>query len=137
MKRITQSHIRAALYAHSLWLRSDGDAGRRLMLRRCIINRADLSGADMHHAVIESCILRLVDLSGAELHCARIVGCVLIECRLDGADLWMADLSGSDLRSCSMQGTVVDQIRSAGTLWGESLKDAVTLRQEILEDLPF
>jgi uncharacterized protein YjbI with pentapeptide repeats len=74
--------LKAILYAHKLWLESDGKKGERANLRRADLRVANLSGADLRRAY-----LRGADLSGANidysawpLWCGS--GCVKVDARI-------------------------------------------------------
>ena len=96
--------------AHQVWLRTDGDEGRRLDLRYVDLSGCDLSGADMRHA-----ILRGADLFDANLQNANLTGADMTGANMEGADLQDANLANADMRRANL--------RSAN-LYGADMRDA-------------
>jgi hypothetical protein len=78
---------------HGHWQRGKG--GKRLVLCRADISRADLSRADLSRANLSR-----ADLSGANLYRASLFGANLSRANLSDANLSCADLSDAGLSGC-------------------------------------
>ena len=96
--------------AHRRWLDSEGRKGKKAVLKRARLVRADLYGARRSQVTFREADLHGADLSEADLYeadfqDANLVDAILEWASLDGANLKHADLQGADLRWANLEGT--------------------------------
>ena len=80
---MTRKEIKKVLDQHLLWIRTDGEEGKRANLTGADLSGADLSGANLTRA----------NLTGADLYGANLTRANLTRADLSGADLTRADLT--------------------------------------------
>ena len=112
-----QAILDKILEEHKLWLKTDGQEGKRANLsyadlssanlssanlRSANLRYADLSYADLRYADLSYADLRSADLSYANLSYADLSSANLSSANLRSADLRYADLSYADLSSANL-----------------------------------
>ena len=96
MKKISDTELKAIIYKHAKWARSE-DGGERAYLYGADLRGADLYGADLRSANLCDANLRGADLRGADLRDADLSGANLRNADLRGANLRDANLHRADL----------------------------------------
>ena len=104
---MTRKEIKKVLDQHLLWIRTDGEEGKRANLTGADLSGADLSGANLTRANLTGADLTRAnlsgaDLSGANLTRANLTGADLSGANLTRANLTRADLSGADLSRANL-----------------------------------
>ena len=101
---MTQEELNSILQLHKAWL--EGKFGGE---------RAELGGADLHHARLQDADLQVAILQGAILEDSDLQGAIL-----RNSDLRHSDLRGADLRGADLRGVDIDY--ASWPLWCGSLK---------------
>jgi uncharacterized protein YjbI with pentapeptide repeats len=117
---------------------SGGDTGFRLDLRAANLQRADVTGLDLAHALLtgtrlEGAILLRARLERADLRGARIEGAYLSRARLERANLWQAQLEGARLLQARLEGTNLAGARLEAAYLGRARLERANLRRARLE----
>ena len=124
-----QEELNGVLRRHEAWLKSKlygerADLGgadlhharlRSADLQHAILKDSDLRSADLQHAILEHSDLRSADLQHARLEDSDLQGAIL-----RNADLRRADLRNADLRHSDLRGADLDY--ASWPLWCGSLK---------------
>ena len=92
-----QAKLDKILDEHKLWLKTNGQEGKKANL-----SSADLSSADLSYANLSSANLRYANLSSADLSYADLRYANLSSADLSSADLSSANLSSANLRYANL-----------------------------------
>ncbi len=117
--------IKKVLEEHKLWIKTEGEKGKRASLAEESLYGEDLSNADLRFAEF-SCInledanLQGANLMGADLSDSDLMNADFCGADLSGANLGGADLSGADLTGANLEGANL----SGANLSGADLKGA-------------
>ena len=104
-------HLRRALEEHDEWVRTDGEKGRRAMLKNEDLNFVDLSGQNLGGIVLTGSKLRGSDLSGCVFALADLSGCDLTNANLANTTMLGVVLTGANLSAGRADG---DPFQSVG-----------------------
>lgn len=120
-----EKELKNILDNHKLWIKSEGEQGRRADLSEAVIFGENLSGqdlrfADLSCANLEEADLKNINLMGADLSDSDLCGADLSGANLSGANLGGTDFSGAKLTGASLEGANL----SGATLSGADLKGA-------------
>lgn len=117
--------LRKVLDNHRLWIKSEGEQGKKASLCEETLTGVDLSGQDLRFADLrginlEDADLRNINLMGADLSDSELCGAKLSGADLSGANLGGADFSDADLKEACLEGANL----SGADLRGADLKGA-------------
>ena len=115
-----QAKLDKILEEHKLWLKTNGEQGKKADLRYADLHSADLRSADLRYADLHSADLRYADLRYADLHSADLSYADLHSANLRYADLHSANLRYADLRYANLRSadlSYADLDYSAFPLW--------------------
>lgn len=93
---MTQEELNSILRLHKAWL-----------IGKEFGERAELSGADLHHARLQVADLQRAGLQQAILEDSDLQGAILRDADLRGADLRGADLRNAGLQQTELQGAIL------------------------------
>ena len=93
---VTQEELNSILRLHKAWL-----------IGKEFGERAELSGADLHHARLQVADLQRAGLQRAILEDSDLQGAILRDADLRGADLRGADLRNAGLQQTELQGAIL------------------------------
>lgn len=91
------------LHDHSVWLRTEGRFGERLVRKpgsTTTFNSVDLDGANFARCEIRNMILTMVNLRYASFAGATLRNVEFVECDLEGADFTDAQFKDVTFKSC-------------------------------------
>ena len=92
-----QAKLNKILDEHKLWLKTNGEQGKRANLSSADLRSANLSSADLRYANLSSANLSSADLRSADLRSADLRSANLRYANLSSANLRYANLRFADL----------------------------------------
>ena len=112
---ITAEQLLAKVDAHEQWMKSKGEAGKRLQLDLMRIPKVDLKGRNLACAALRRCLLTEVDLSDADMTLANLSfsdlnGVLFQNANLSGADLRKASIDGADFTGAVLNCARIDKV---------------------------
>jgi len=96
-QKLSHEELASAVAQHEAWLRSDGKAGERLVLRSADISHARLDGRDLSGSDLRQSRLDFVSLKNARLIAADLRGCSFSSADLSNADMRQAQIESDAL----------------------------------------
>ena len=136
-----QAKLDKILDEHRLWLKTDGEQGKKAELRYADLRYANLSYANLSYADLSYANLRYAELRYADLRYANLSYADLRYADLSYADLSYADLSYANLRYADLRYADLDF--SAFPLWCGGLdvhiddKQATQLLYHLVRNVQF
>lgn len=127
---MNENKLKEILDNHKLWLKTEGEQGKKADLKEVVLYGANLRGQDLRFANLSGINLEEADLSGtklmgADLSDSDLCGANFSSADLSGANLGGADFSETDLRGASLEGANLSGVDLRGAdLKGASLEFA-------------
>ena len=97
MTKLTDLEIKKRLFAHKVYILSNGKHGIKLNMEKCNLSGSDLSGSNLSYSNLRGSNLRDSDLSYSYLSGSDLRGSDLSYSNLRGSNLSYSNLSGSNL----------------------------------------
>lgn len=131
---MSQQEFETTLREHELWMRTDGQQGRRGNFRDVDLRGCNLAGANLVGASLRGSCLRGMDLSKAIFQEVDLAEAILSEVRAAGANFQRANLSKAKLDMASLVGADFSFANiMAADLSGANLEDAVMVQASMRE----